>query len=108
MRIIQPDMKTNRRSPDRPRAGHALPDGQRGSGSLSRRHFLTAAASAGAAGAGLSAYAFGPGAARPAEAIVRAYVRESFGGLAAAEGEDVRLRELLEEFRGAVRGLRAR
>ena len=54
-------MKTSPRSPDRPRAGHA-PDGQRGSGSLSRRHFLAAAASAGAAGTGLSAYAFGPAA----------------------------------------------
>lgn len=62
MRIIQPDMKTSPRSPDRPRAGHALPDGPRGQGSLSRRHFLTAAATAGAAGLGLSAYAFGPAA----------------------------------------------
>ena len=35
-----------------------------------------------------AAAALGPRAARPAEAIVRAYVRESFGGLAAAEGEE--------------------
>lgn len=62
MRIIQPDMKTSPRSPDRPRAGPALPEGLRGHGSLSRRHFLTAAATAGAAGVGLSAYAFGPAA----------------------------------------------
>ncbi len=55
-------MKTSPRSPDRPRAGHAHPEGPRGHGSLSRRHFLTAAASAGAAGVGLSAYAFGPAA----------------------------------------------
>ena len=62
MRIIQPEMKTSPRSPDRPRAGHVLPDGPRGNASLSRRHFLAAAASAGAAGVGLSAYAFGPAA----------------------------------------------
>jgi hypothetical protein len=49
-----------------------------------------------------AAAALGPRAARPAEAIVRAYVRESFGGLAAAEGEDHRLKELLDEFRGAA------
>jgi hypothetical protein len=49
-----------------------------------------------------AATALGPGAARPAEAIVRAYVRESFGGLAAADGEERRLRELLDEFRGAA------
>ena len=54
-----------------------------------------------------AAAALGPRAARPAEAIVRAYVRESFGGLTAADGEKVRLRELLDEFRGAVKRLRA-
>ena len=54
-----------------------------------------------------AAAALGPRAARPAEAIVRAYVRESFGGLAAADGEEVRLRELLDEFRGAAKRLRA-
>ena len=54
-----------------------------------------------------SAASLGPRAARPAEAIVRAYVRESFGGLAAADGEEVRLRELLEEFRAAAKRLRA-
>ncbi|MFI5119539.1 MAG: DUF3488 and DUF4129 domain-containing transglutaminase family protein [Thermoanaerobaculia bacterium] len=45
----------------------------------------------------------GSRAVRPAEAIVRSYVRESFGGLAAADGEEVRLKELLEEFRAAVK-----
>ena len=54
-----------------------------------------------------AAAALGPRAARPAEAIVLAYVRESFGGLVAAEGEGDRLRELLDEFRDAARRLRA-
>ena len=54
-----------------------------------------------------AAAALGPRAARPAEAIVSAYVRESFGGLAAADGEEVRLQELLDEFRGAAKRLRA-
>ena len=54
-----------------------------------------------------AASALGPLAARPAEAIVRAYVRESFGGLAAADGEERRLRELLDEFRGAAGRFRA-
>lgn len=49
-----------------------------------------------------AAAAIGPAAARPAEAIVRAYVRESFGGLAPAPGEESRLRALLDEFRGAA------
>jgi len=62
VRIIQPRMKTSPRSPDRPPAGHALPGDAGGRGLLSRRHFLTAAVSAGAAGVGLSAYAFGPAA----------------------------------------------
>jgi hypothetical protein len=54
-----------------------------------------------------AAAALGPAAARPAEAIVRAYVRESFGGLALAAGEESRLRELLDEFRVAAGRLRA-
>ncbi|HSB62671.1 MAG TPA: DUF3488 and transglutaminase-like domain-containing protein [Thermoanaerobaculia bacterium] len=54
-----------------------------------------------------AAASFGNRAARPAEAIVRAYVRESFGGLAGAEGEDVRLKALLDEFREAAKRLRA-
>ncbi|HEX7527884.1 MAG TPA: hypothetical protein VF425_02160, partial [Thermoanaerobaculia bacterium] len=54
-----------------------------------------------------AATALGPAAARPAEAIVRAYVRESFGGLAHAPGDEVRLRALLDEFRGAAKRLRA-
>jgi hypothetical protein len=54
-----------------------------------------------------AAAALGPAAARPAEAIVRAYVRESFGGFAAAPGEEVRLRALLDEFRVAARRLPA-
>ena len=54
-----------------------------------------------------AAAALGPRAARPAEAIVRAYVRESFGGLAAADGEEHRLRELLDEFRAAAGRVRA-
>lgn len=49
-----------------------------------------------------AAATLGPAAARPAEAIVRAYVRESFGGLAPAPGEEDRLRALLDEFRGAA------
>ena len=49
-----------------------------------------------------AAAALGPAAARPAEAIVRAYVRESFGGLAPAPGEEGRLRALLDEFRDAA------
>ncbi|HMA28717.1 MAG TPA: DUF3488 and transglutaminase-like domain-containing protein [Thermoanaerobaculia bacterium] len=54
-----------------------------------------------------AAMALGPRAARPAEAIVRAYVRESFGGLATREGEEARLRALLDEFRDAARRVRA-
>ncbi len=50
-----------------------------------------------------AAAALGPGAERPAEAIVRAYVRESFGGFAPAPGEEGRLRGLLDEFREAAR-----
>ncbi|MDL2716910.1 MAG: DUF3488 and transglutaminase-like domain-containing protein [Acidobacteriota bacterium] len=49
-----------------------------------------------------AAATLGPAAARPAEAIVRAYVRESFGGLEPAPGEEGRLRALLDEFRGAA------
>ncbi len=49
-----------------------------------------------------AAAAFGPRAARPAEAIIRAYVRESFGGLAATDGEEHRLHGLLDEFRDAA------
>jgi hypothetical protein len=52
-----------------------------------------------------AAVALGPQAARPAEAIICAYVRESFGGLAAADGEEDRLRGLFEEFRVAARRL---
>ena len=55
-----------------------------------------------------AAAALGPAAARPAEAIVRAYVRESFGGLESAPGEEGRLRVLLDEFRGAADRSRAR
>ena len=48
---------------------------------------------------------FGPAAQRPAEAIVRAYVREAFGGILASEEEGEMLRELLELFReAAVKG----
>ncbi|HEX7615973.1 MAG TPA: DUF3488 and transglutaminase-like domain-containing protein [Thermoanaerobaculia bacterium] len=54
-----------------------------------------------------AAEALGPAAARPAEAIVRAYVRESFGGLAPAPGEEDRLKALLGEFRGAADRSRA-
>ncbi len=50
-----------------------------------------------------AAAAFAPAAVRPAEAIVLAYVRESFGGLSPAAGEEGRLRVLLEEFRQAAR-----
>jgi hypothetical protein len=49
-----------------------------------------------------AAAALGPAAARPAEAIVHAYVRESFGGLAPEPGEEGRLRALFDEFRGAA------
>ena len=45
---------------------------------------------------------FGPAAQRPAEAIVRAYVRESFGGFSASEEETAKLKELLERFRSAA------
>ncbi|MCM3875900.1 MAG: DUF3488 and transglutaminase-like domain-containing protein [Thermoanaerobaculia bacterium] len=55
-----------------------------------------------------AAAALGPAAAKSAEAIVRAYVRESFGGLASAPGEEVRLRALLDEFRAAAGRSRAR
>ncbi len=54
-----------------------------------------------------AAAALGPRAALPAQAIVRAYIRESFGGLAAPDGEDVRLRGLLDEFRQAAKRRRA-
>ena len=53
-----------------------------------------------------AAATLGPEAVRPAEAIVRAYVRESFGGLTPPEGEMDRLRTLLDEFR--VAALRSR
>ncbi len=49
---------------------------------------------------------FGPGASQPAEAIVRAYVRESFGGFSASEDESMALNELLERFRSALAGAR--
>lgn len=62
MRIIQPDMKTPSRVPDRSLIDRLSPGMSGGRGSLSRRHFLAAAATAGAAGVGLSAYAFGPAA----------------------------------------------
>ena len=55
-----------------------------------------------------AAATLGPAAARPAEAIVRAYVRESFGGLAPAPGEDGRLRGLLDEFHEAAGRSRSR
>ncbi len=45
---------------------------------------------------------FGPAAQRPAEAIVRAYVRESFGGFSASEEEAAKLKDLLERFREAA------
>jgi hypothetical protein len=45
---------------------------------------------------------FGPEASRPAEAIVGAYVRESFGGFSASEEETAKLKELLERFREAA------
>lgn len=62
MRIIQPGMKTPSRAPDRSLIERIPPSLSGGRGSLSRRHFLAAAATAGAAGIGLSAYAFGPAA----------------------------------------------
>ncbi|MEO8587354.1 MAG: DUF3488 and transglutaminase-like domain-containing protein [Acidobacteriota bacterium] len=55
-----------------------------------------------------AAAALGPAAARPAEAIVSAYLRESFGGLASAAGEEGRLGALLDEFRSAAGRSRAR
>ena len=54
-----------------------------------------------------AAAALGPRAARPAEAIVRAYVRESFGGFTPVEGEKTRLRRLLDDFRDAAKRGRA-
>jgi hypothetical protein len=45
---------------------------------------------------------FGPEAQRPAEAIVRAYVRESFGGISASEEEKKTLDDLLGRFREAL------
>ena len=45
---------------------------------------------------------FGPAAQQPAEAIVRAYVRESFGGFSASEEETAKLKGLLERFREAA------
>ncbi|MBK9062151.1 MAG: DUF3488 domain-containing protein [Acidobacteria bacterium] len=45
---------------------------------------------------------FGPAAQRPAEAIVRAYVRESFGGVSASNEEREKLKELLVRFREAA------
>ena len=62
VRIIQPEMKTTPRSPDRPQAGEAQPEGHGGRGALSRRHFLSAVAGVGATGIGLSGYAYGPAA----------------------------------------------
>jgi transglutaminase-like putative cysteine protease len=45
---------------------------------------------------------FGPAAAAPAAEIVRAYVRESFGGFSASEEEAQRLRGLFERFKSAL------
>ena len=60
MRIIQPEMKT---SPSSRRHSDPVMPAETGfRGVVSRRRFLTAAATAGAAGVGLSAYAFGPAA----------------------------------------------
>lgn len=55
-------MKTTPRVPERSLVDSPPLNVAGGRGSLSRRHFLSAAASAGAAGLGLSAYAFGPAA----------------------------------------------
>ena len=61
MRIIQPEMKTGAQSPRRP-TGPMIPADEGLRGRVSRRHFLAATAAAGAAGAGLSGWAFGPAA----------------------------------------------
>jgi hypothetical protein len=45
---------------------------------------------------------FGPAARQPAEAIVRAYVRESFGGFSASEEEGKNLEDLLGHLREAL------
>jgi len=45
---------------------------------------------------------FGPAAAAPAAAIVRAYVKESFGGFSASEEEREKLGETLRRFREAL------
>ena len=50
----------------------------------------------------------GPEAAAPAAAIVRAYVRESFGGFSASEEERKRLNDLLDRFRSALSNSPAR
>ena len=60
MRIIQPEMKTSAHSQRRP-PGPGPVDAAR-YGRVSRRHFLAATAAAGAAGVGLSGWAFGPAA----------------------------------------------
>jgi predicted MPP superfamily phosphohydrolase len=60
MRIIQPEMKTS--SSFRRDADPVIPAGTGARSAVSRRRFLAAAATAGAAGVGLSAYAFGPAA----------------------------------------------
>jgi uncharacterized protein len=62
MRIIQPELKRARASSDRP--DESASERSRAAGRLlTRRTFLGAAAGAGIAGAGMSAYAFGPAAA---------------------------------------------
>jgi len=61
VRIIQPEMKTGAQSPRRP-TGPMIPADEGLRGRVSRRHFLAATAAAGAAGAGLSGWAFGPAA----------------------------------------------
>ena len=60
MRIIQPEMKASTHSPRWP-PGPMIPS-DAGHGRVSRRHFLAATAAAGAAGVGLSGWAFGPAA----------------------------------------------
>ena len=59
MRIIQPEMKASAHSPRRA-PGPLTPADAGRPGRVSRRHFLAATAATGAAGLGLSGWAFGP------------------------------------------------
>lgn len=93
MRIIQPVMKTRERHPIPRVEGHAAPSAPPPA-RLSRRHFLAAAAGAGAVGIGVSADAFGPAATTvmlSRHTVVVPGLPSSLHGLRMAQVSDVHL-----------------